>query len=139
MTPNNFLGLPPELSDDAHALVCVLPLPFEATVSYGSGTRHGPAAIIEASQQVELYDREFDSEPVLAYGICTLAEPELAPEPEVAVAAIAAATRAAAATGKLVVGLGGEHTISVGFGRGLLDALGGPIDRSPDRRPQRSA
>ena len=37
-------------------------------ISYGSGTRHGPAAIVEASQQVELYDREFDREPALEYG-----------------------------------------------------------------------
>ncbi|MCW5880548.1 MAG: agmatinase [Anaerolineae bacterium] len=105
----------------------VLPIPFEATVSYGSGTRHGPAAIIEASQQVELYDREFDREPATEYGVHTLPALELAGEPEAAVAQIAAATATAAASGKLVVGLGGEHTVSVGFGRGLLDAVGSPI------------
>jgi len=107
--------------------VLVLPLPFEATVSYGSGARHGPVAIIEASQQVELYDREFNREPVLEYGIHTMAALDLSKDPATAVDAITAATREAATTGKLVVGLGGEHTVSVGFGRGLLDALGGPL------------
>ncbi|AHC15724.1 agmatinase [Salinispira pacifica] len=34
----------------------ILPFPFEASVSYGGGTRRGPEAIIEASQQLELYD-----------------------------------------------------------------------------------
>ncbi|MFN8469989.1 MAG: agmatinase [Caldilineaceae bacterium] len=127
MTFNNFLGLPDEHSSYERAAVLVLPIPFEATVSYGGGTRHGPAAIVEASQQVELYDREFDREPATEYGVHTLPALELADEPEAAVAQIAAATAAAAASGKLLVGLGGEHTVSVGFGRGLLDALGGPL------------
>jgi agmatinase len=123
----NFLGLPESATDPTTAQVVVLPIPFEATVSYGGGTAHGPAAIILASQQVELYDREYDAEPALEYGIHTLPPLELPGDPEQAVAVIAAATAAAAKSGKLVVGLGGEHTVSVGFGRGLLDALGGPI------------
>lgn len=127
MTFHNFLGLPDEHSSYERAAVLVLPIPFEATVSYGGGTRHGPAAIVEASQQVELYDREFDREPAIEYGVHTLPALELADEPEAAVAQIAAATAAAAASGKLLVGLGGEHTVSVGFGRGLLDAVGGPL------------
>ena len=73
MTNNNFLGLPEEISGFDRAGVLVLPLPFEATVSYGGGTVDGPAAIISASQQVELYDREFDREPALAYGVHNLA------------------------------------------------------------------
>lgn len=127
MAFNDFLDLPEESADAAHAAVFVLPMPFEATVSYGHGTADGPAAIIEASRQVELYDREFDCEPALAYGIHTLPALTLPEEPAAAVAAIAAAVAQAAGSGKLVVGLGGEHTVSVGFGRGLLQALGGPL------------
>jgi agmatinase len=41
-----------------HAGVVVLPVPFEATTSYGSGTALGPAAIARASHQVDLLDRE---------------------------------------------------------------------------------
>ena len=127
MTPNNFLGLSDETSSFDAARVLVLPIPFEATVSYAGGTAAGPAAIITASQQVELYDREFDNEPALTYGVHTLPPVALPTDPALAVEAIATATAAAARSGKLVVGLGGEHTISVGFGRGLLAALGGPI------------
>ncbi|MCB0152668.1 MAG: arginase family protein, partial [Caldilineaceae bacterium] len=126
-TPDNFLGLDEAASAFDRAGVLVLPIPFEATVSYGGGTADGPAAIITASQQVELYDREYGEEPAMRYGVHTL--PALAPpeEPAAAVDAIAAAVEAAARSGKLVVGLGGEHTISVGVGRGLLAALGGPL------------
>jgi agmatinase len=127
MTPDNFLGLPDQYSGFARAQALVLPIPFEATASYGRGTAHGPAAIIAASKQVEFYDREFDREPALIYGIHTLPALVLPADPAAAVDAIAQAVAAAAATGKLVVGLGGEHTISVGFGRGLLQAIGGPL------------
>lgn len=124
---NDFLGLPEASATLDYAHVLVLPIPFEATVSYGHGTANGPAAIIEASKQVELYDREFDSEPANDYGIHTLPSLDLPTDPEAATTAIADAVANAASTGKLVVGLGGEHTVSVGFGRGLLRAVDGPI------------
>jgi agmatinase len=40
------------------ARVVLIPVPWEATVSYGGGTGQGPAAILEASKQVDLFDRE---------------------------------------------------------------------------------
>jgi len=126
-TPDNFLGLEAEYSAFDRARVLVLPIPFEATVSYGGGTVAGPEAILHASQQVELYDREYDLEPALQYGVHTLPALNLPDDPAAAVAAIRTAVAAAARTGKLVVGLGGEHTVSVGVGRGLLDALGAPL------------
>lgn len=123
--PDNFLGLPEEDTRFEDADVLVLPLPYEGTVSYGHGTAQGPAAILRASTQVELYDREFGCEAVFDYGVHTL--PPLAPDhsgPEATVNRIEAAVADLARTGKLVVGLGGEHSVSVGFGRGLRQALG---------------
>ena len=38
--------------------VVIIPVPYEATTSYGGGTSRGPAAVLEASRQVDLYDRE---------------------------------------------------------------------------------
>jgi agmatinase len=38
--------------------VVVVPVPFEATTSYGGGTSRGPAAVLEASKQVDLFDHE---------------------------------------------------------------------------------
>lgn len=40
------------------AEVVLVPVPWEATVSYGAGTADGPAAILRASRQVDLLDRE---------------------------------------------------------------------------------
>jgi len=48
-------GLPFAAAD---ARVVVIPVPYEATTSYGGGTSNGPAAVLEASKQVDLYDRE---------------------------------------------------------------------------------
>jgi agmatinase len=38
--------------------VVIIPVPFEATTSYGGGTSRGPAAVLEASAQVDLFDHE---------------------------------------------------------------------------------
>jgi agmatinase len=43
---------------EADARVVVVPVPFEATTSYGGGTGRGPDAILEASRQVDLLDVE---------------------------------------------------------------------------------
>src|SRR5437867_13034658 len=38
--------------------VVVLPVPFEATTSYGGGASRAPRAVLRASHQVDLFDRE---------------------------------------------------------------------------------
>lgn len=123
----NFLALdgPPATFEAGRVLI--LPIPLEVTVSWGGGTAAGPRAIIVASQQVELYDREHDRESAVEYGIHTLPALDPSDDPAVAVAEIAAAVAESAATGRLVVALGGEHTISAGVNHGLLEALGGPL------------
>ncbi len=40
--------------------IFVLPVPYEGTVSYGTGTRLGPEALFRASVQIESYDAELD-------------------------------------------------------------------------------
>lgn len=41
------------------ARIILLPVPFDATTSYGHGTSRGPDAVFDASMQVDLYDRRF--------------------------------------------------------------------------------
>lgn len=48
-------GLP---TTEADARVILLPVPFDATTSYGKGAANGPAAVLEASKQVDLFDLE---------------------------------------------------------------------------------
>jgi len=126
--PVGFLGLPAELRDPARARVVVLPLPYEATVSWGSGTRGGPEAIIGASQQVELYDEWSADEPALRWGVHTLpALPCGFPSGEAMMEGIAAAVTPHVSAGKLVLGLGGEHSISPAIVRGVLRAHPRPL------------
>ena len=74
--PHRFLGLDDTASGLEGARAIILPVPYEATTSWGGGTRRGPAAIIEASRYVELYDQELDLEPATS-GIHTLPALEL--------------------------------------------------------------
>lgn len=46
----------PFTPEEAH--VVIVPVPFEATTSYGGGTSNGPRAVFEASKQVDLFDQE---------------------------------------------------------------------------------
>jgi len=39
--------------------IVLIPVPFDATTSYGGGASTGPAAILAASAQVDLYDHQF--------------------------------------------------------------------------------
>jgi len=71
--PRNFAALPPEQSDYARSRVVVLPVPYDSTASGWVGSREGPAAIIDASGNMELYDIGIGREPYLV-GIHTLPE-----------------------------------------------------------------
>jgi len=50
-------GLPYE---EAEALVVLVPVPWEATTSYGGGAAKGPSAILNASMQVDLFDLDVE-------------------------------------------------------------------------------
>jgi agmatinase len=49
---SNVFGLPYSANE---AELVIIPVPWEATVSYGAGTIHAPEAILEASKQIDLY------------------------------------------------------------------------------------
>jgi len=97
--------------EDSRAVV--LPVPFERTTSYVTGTRNGPREILLASGQVELWDEETQSE---AYnrGIYTLPEIEL-PYNDIRVALdeIKRVVNDIMEHEKFLVVLGGEHSVSV--------------------------
>jgi len=99
--------LPPERS-----LFHVIPAPMETSVSYGSGTANGPAAILEASYQLEAFDGT--SSPC-EQGILTTA-------PCADLDAIETAVRHAHAGGHFPILLGGEHTVTLGALRALKAA-----------------
>ncbi|MFN2385457.1 MAG: agmatinase [Thermoanaerobaculia bacterium] len=110
----NFLGIPDGDNTFEKSRVVIVPVPYERTVSYGVGTRNGPAAVLEASRYVELYDDELD-EDVHRIGIHTM--PVWLPErmdPATCVAELEAAVEPLAEGGRFVLTIGGEHSISLG-------------------------
>lgn len=115
-----FLGLGKDESASDHPRYSVIPVPYDGTVTYVAGTRRGPEAIIKASEQVELYDEELDTEPYKA-GVETLKPLDLdGLGPEDAVDRVRAASAEVVSTGRVPVVLGGEHSISAGTVRALL-------------------
>ncbi len=113
--PRNFLGLEGAAAEWGSAGVVVLPIPYESTVSYQGGTKGGPAALIEASRYIELYDQELDAEPGPEIGVATLPALHLTSAgPEAAVRELREVydTILAEAGERLVIGIGGEHSIS---------------------------
>jgi agmatinase len=96
------------------ARVAVFPVPYEATVSYGGGTRRGPEAILEASTQIESYNERMARVPSRC-GIWTdelLAIPDVPAEQ--VVRHISRRFGELMDAGKWVVMLGGEHAITPG-------------------------
>ena len=67
---SGFLGLPKKSKSKNQ--VCVIPFGLEKSVSYESGTKNGPKAIIKASHQVELFDEELLQDSYLNFQLDTL-------------------------------------------------------------------
>ncbi len=112
-TENNFLALDDRFSNLEDSKIVVVSAPYEHSVSYGEGAAQGPSAIIAASQYVEFYDDEFDSELCLSKGIATLEPIDFAGKVDLdALNLIEEQVDALLELGKFVVTLGGEHTIS---------------------------
>jgi agmatinase len=128
--PENFGLLEAPDADYDSARAVVLPVPFERTVSYGHGTAGGPAAILAASRSMELYDEELRSEPY-RIGIATL--PPFLPEGfamEEALGELEAEAERHLAAGKLLVTLGGEHSLTIApvrAARRVVEAAGGEL------------
>ena len=114
-----FLGSEFDHPAPQDALFHILPVPWEASVSYGGGTAQGPAAILQASWQLESWDGHGNPS---AKGIYTHPPVDCAGEAETVVERIAAATRDIVAAGKFPIALGGEHSVTYGVIKGLLDA-----------------
>ena len=110
---HNFLGLPEQFSERTQSECVILPIPYEQTTTYVKGTRLGPKAILDASQQVELYDEELDGEPYTR-GIHTAPYLILERTPEDALKEIQRAVTEILKEKKTPVALGGEHTLTVG-------------------------
>jgi agmatinase len=122
----NFAWLGPEHSGYERSRVVVLPVPYDSTASGWVGSREGPAAIIEASGNMELYDIGIGCEPYLV-GIHTM--PDVAAHsgsPQAMAERIEEIVGGLIDDGKFVVTLGGEHSVAVGAARAYAKRTVGP-------------
>jgi agmatinase len=110
-----FLDLEPKYSQYESSGFVVLPIPYEGTVSYGKGTAKAPAAIIEASTQVELFDEELGGEFFQAGIFNAEAVDCSAASPEDVQRRTEQSSGRFLKDGKFVLALGGEHSISAGL------------------------
>ena len=112
--PYNFGALPEKESRLENSRLVILPVPYDSTASYRTGTNEGPRAIINASRNLETFDEELLCD-VTSRGIHTL--PELMPNhrgPEHMIAGVEKAVGEILNRGKMLVTLGGEHSVTLG-------------------------
>jgi agmatinase len=107
-------GMLPEAPPYATARFAILPLPYDGTATWQRGTARGPEAILAASAALEYYDIETGTEP-WREGLITMAPVVPAATAEATVERIREVTAGLLADGKTVVGLGGEHSVTIGL------------------------
>jgi len=113
LPPENFGGIPEEYSRYESSRAVIFPVPFERSTTYQQGARNGPAAILNASRQIELYDEELQLEPYKEIGIHTLAPIDTMDGglSEV-MTELFTAQSGLLDDGKFPVALGGEHALT---------------------------
>jgi agmatinase len=113
MPPENFGGLPDEHSQYVTSRAVIFPVPLERTTSYEHGTRNGPAAILAASRNMELYDEELELEPYKEIGIHTLPAIDTSDGTlDEVITEIFTAQLGLLEDEKFTVALGGEHSLT---------------------------
>ncbi|VVB76707.1 N(1)-aminopropylagmatine ureohydrolase [uncultured archaeon] len=109
---HNLFGIDEQDYDSAR--VIVLPIPYDATTTYKTGSREGPDAIINASRNMELYSCELGRD-VSSMGIYTMQSmsPDVS-SPENMIDGISKEVSIILQDGKIPLILGGEHTVTLG-------------------------
>jgi agmatinase len=108
-----YAGIPENYAKLETANVVLIPVPYDGTSTWQKGADKGPNTFLNASENMELYDIETDSE-VYKQGIY-LAEPiTVNVTPEALVDAVHQETKSYIKKNKFVTVFGGEHSISIG-------------------------
>jgi agmatinase len=113
MNRRTYAGIPEQFSKIETSKIVLIPVPYEGTSTWQKGASNGPEAFLEASENMELYDIETDSE-VYKNGIY-LADPvKENASPEELVNAVHKITKTYIKKNKFVTLFGGEHSMSIG-------------------------
>ena len=122
MNNKTYDGIPSEYGKLETAKVVLIPVPYDGTSTWQKGADKGPKAFLDASENMELYDIETDSE---AYknGIY-LADPVTEnSSPEAMVQAVYERTKSYITRNKFVTLFGGEHSVSIGSIRAFNESF----------------
>lgn len=112
-TSKNYAGIADEFAQLEKSKIILIPVPYDGTSTWGKGADKGPEAFLEASENMELYDIETDSE-VYKQGIYLTDPITENRSPEAMVNEVHAITKDFIKRNKFVTLFGGEHSISIG-------------------------
>lgn len=113
MNNSNYAGIPDEFAQLDKSKIVLIPVPYDGTSTWGKGADKGPKAFLEASENMELYDIETESE-VYEQGIYLADSITENSSPEAVVNQVHAITKKYIKRNKFVTLFGGEHSISIG-------------------------
>ena len=115
-----FLDIRPEFSNFDSSAVAILPVPYEGGISFGKGAASGPKAVIDASCYLELYDEVIKAEPY-RMGLVTM-KPLFGRKNAISMQkSIYQSVHSLINKDKFVIGIGGDHSISIGFVKALVE------------------
>ena len=113
MKTNTYAGIPQELGKLENAKIVLIPVPYDGTSTWQKGADKGPEAFLNASENMELYDIETETE-VYKQGIYLADAVIENSSAEAMVDAVHATTKSYIKKNKFVTIFGGEHSISIG-------------------------
>ncbi|AUC82514.1 agmatinase [Lacinutrix sp. Bg11-31] len=113
MQSKTYAGISEEFSKLETAKIVLIPVPYDGTSTWQKGADKGPEAFLNASENMELYDIETETE-VYKKGIYLADAVTESASPEAMVEAVHKATKSYIKKNKFVTIFGGEHSISIG-------------------------
>jgi len=134
-----YAGIPEEFGQLETAKVVLIPVPFDGTSTWGKGADKGPEAFLNASENMELYDIETQTE-VYKKGVFLAEAIKEKVSPEKMTEEVYHSVNTYLNKGKFVTLFGGEHSISIGairaFGEKFEDLTILQFDAHTDLRPE---
>ncbi len=113
MNNRTYAGIPAAYSSLDNSKIVLIPVPYDGTSTWQKGADKGPEAFLKASENMELYDIETNSE-VYKQGVYLAEAIEEKSSPEALVAEVYKTVKAYILRNKFVTVFGGEHSISIG-------------------------
>ena len=113
MKTKTYAGISEEYAKLENAKIVLIPVPYDGTSTWQKGADKGPEAFLNASENMELYDIETETE-VYQQGVYLADTVTENASPESMVEAVHQATKKYIKKNKFVTIFGGEHSVSIG-------------------------